>query len=91
MTTETCEKTCCDKEKTEQKKPEVENVGSGTDSDSDEEAPDLEDAPDPATAAAQSQVRYTCFVRCKKKVNWRLKDLRFQLCAVFLFIYRRLE
>ena len=55
MTTETVEKK--EEQKAESKKPEIENVGSGTDSDSDDDAPDLEDAPDAATAAAQSQVR----------------------------------
>ena len=60
MTTETVE--AREQQKANNGAPEVENAGSGTESDSDD-APDLEDATiDEATAAAQSQVRRcSCF------------------------------
>ena len=55
MTTEVVE---AQKEEQKSSKPEVENAGSNTDSDSDDEsAPELEEAPDAAAAAAQSEVR----------------------------------
>jgi nascent polypeptide-associated complex subunit alpha len=50
MTTEAVEQP---QQAEEQKKPEVEDAGSGTESDSDDSVPDLED---PAAAAAQSQM-----------------------------------
>ena len=68
MTTETVEST--EQQKANNGKPEVENAGSGTDSDSDD-APDLEDPIDADTAAAQSQVPKTTCILPK---SWRFAD-----------------